>query len=618
MIDQQIASRVAAYRDNPQQLQQRYAVSQELIDLLALQKIKSDKEAAAREMQLKMAQQQAANGETPTIAQQRENEVMDLTKQEIASQRGDLLQQQEKEKQQRMNQLMSGVANAPGAQNAMTTQAMAAGGIVAFNGEGPSQVGEERPKRLPGETNEAYRQRLIEHARKLSEQRDQARPKTVAEARQRVIDERGGQSMASARGVMPPAAVSAPNVPSYNEDISGPDFKFPERRIQEPPPLPPPQERPTQQRPSQAGIPAALPQGAASAAPASPGGIPTAIPARETQERIAPPDLPTNPALEVAINKNVSLDPEARQQAEEARIEAKRKLTPDQRAIYQAGIDERDRMMREEFDPERQRLEGIKRFLVGMGGRAYGELGAGASASMGYEEAQRQAKKRAFEDLQKSREGLIGLDRKAVEESLAGGLESLKSATDRQKTSIAGGSSILGDRTKATGDIYQSRVAQRGQDITAATQQRGQDLNYSSDELNRRSRERVSAASNAVEAKKAEAMLEANKLAKQQADDSRTQNFITNTERWMTQEKRKIDESIQKDPRIGMIMMKDPKSLSKDEKKDLEAAKLEAQLAKAKIDEAMDPVLNRARAKLGVGAGLSKDDESLIAKHLGK
>jgi len=621
MIDQQIASRVAAYRDNPQQLQQRYAVSQELIDLLALQKIKSDKEAAAREMQLKMAQQQAANGEMPTIAQQRENEVMDLTKQEIASQRGDLLQQQEKEKQQRMNQLMSGVANAPGAQNAMTTQAMAAGGIVAFNGEGPSQVGEERPKRLPGETNEAYRQRLIEHARKLSEQRDQARPKTVAEARQRVIDERGGQSMASARGRMPPAAVSAPNMPSYNEDISGPDFKFPERRIQEPPPPPqerPPQQRPPQQRPSQAGIPTALPQGAAPAAPAAPGGMPTDIFARETHERIAPPNLPTNPALEAAINKNVSLDPEARQQAEEARIEAKRKLTPEQRAVYQAGIDERDRMMREEFDPERQRLEGIKRFLIGMGGRAYGELGAGASASMGYEEAQRQAKKKAFEDLQKSREGLIGLDRKAVEESLASGLASLDSATNRVKSSIAGGSSILGDRTKATEGIYQSRVAERGQDITANTQIRGQNLSYSSDELNRRSRERVSAASNAVEAKKAEAMLEANKLAKQQADDSRTQNFITNTERWMTQEKRKIDEAIQKDPRINMLMMKDPKSLSKDEKKDLETAKLEAQLAKARIDESMDPVLSRARAKLGVGAGLSKEDQSLIAKHLGK
>lgn len=617
MIDQQISSRVAAYRDNPQQLQQRYAVSQELIDLLALQKIKSDKEAAAREMQLKMAQQQAANGEMPTVAQQRENEVMDLTKQEIASQRGDLLQQQEKEKQQRMNQLMSGVANAPGAQNAMTQQAMAAGGIVAFSGEDQSYVTEERPKRLPGESNEAYRQRLIDHAKKLSEKRDQAKPKTVDEVRQRVIAERGGQTMASARGMMPPAAVPAPNVPSYNEDISGPDFKFPERRIQEPPPPEqrPPQQRP-QQRPPQAGIPAALPQGGAPA-PAAPAGIPSALP-RETQERIAPPELPTNPALEAAITKNVGIDPEARQQAEEARIEAKRKLTPKQRAIYQAGIDERDRMMKEEFDPERQRLEGIKRFLIGMGGRAYGELGAGASASMGYEDAQRQARKKAFEDLQKSREGLIGLDRKAVEEGIASGMESRKSATYLQKTATSAGSSILGDRTKAAEGIYQSRVAQRGQDITAAAQQRGQDLNYSSDELNRRSRERINASSNAVEAKKAEAMLEANKLAKQQADDNRTQNFISNTERWMAQEKRKIEESIQKDTRLSMIMMKDPKTLTKDERKDLEAAKLEIQLAKAKIDESMGPVLNRARAKLSIGTGLSKEDESLVAKHLGK
>lgn len=627
MIDQQIASRVAAYRDNPQQLQQRYAVSQELIDLLALQKIKSDKEAAAREMQLKLAQQQAANGETPTIAQQRENEVMDLTKQEIASQRGDLLQQQEKEKQQRMNQLMSGVANAPGAQNAMTTQAMAAGGIVAFNGQdqsyvprsavAPSPFGGPAAERGSGApkvslSNEDERDILARIEAKIKE--GTATPSEVRRAngiRARLLGNRAEPRGAAA----PAAAVSAPNIPSYNDDISGSDFKFQERRIQEPPPPGAQTKPPPQQRPPQAGIPAALPQGAA---PAAPGGIPTAIPPRETEERIPLPTLPTNPVLEAAINKNASLDPEARQQAEEARIEAKRKLTPEQRAVYQAGIDERDRMMKEEFDPERQRLEGIKRFLIGMGGRAYGELGAGASASMGYEEAQRQAKKRAFEDLQKSREGLIGLDRKAVEESLAGGLETLKSVNDRQRTSTTAGASILGDRTKATADIYQSRVAERGQDINARTQQRGQDINYSSDELNRRSRERISAASNAVEAKRTEAMLEANQLAKQQADDSRTQNFITNTERWMTQEKRKIEEAIQKDPRINMLMIKDPKLLSKDEKKDLEAAKLEARLAQAKIDEAMGPVLNRARAKLGIGVELSKEDRSLIEKHLGK
>ncbi|NBW13292.1 MAG: hypothetical protein EBR82_35320, partial [Caulobacteraceae bacterium] len=219
MIDQQVASRVAAYRGNPQALQQRYAISQELIDLLALQKIKSEKEAAARDMQLKMAQQQAANGEAPaTVAEQREKEVMDLTKQELVSQRADLLKQQQNERQQNLNRLMGGIANAPGAQTAAQPQAMAAGGIVAFAGDDPrvgSQVPdpEKRPERLPGESNEAYRKRLIEHARKLSEQQAAEREKQIDAVRQRVIAERGGQTMASARGMMPPAAPPAPKPP---------------------------------------------------------------------------------------------------------------------------------------------------------------------------------------------------------------------------------------------------------------------------------------------------------------------------------------------------------------------------------------------------------------------
>jgi hypothetical protein len=72
MIDQEVNSRVAAYKGNPQALQQKYAVSQQLIDLLALQKIKSMQESAAREMQMQLAQQQAANGESnSTVAQQR-------------------------------------------------------------------------------------------------------------------------------------------------------------------------------------------------------------------------------------------------------------------------------------------------------------------------------------------------------------------------------------------------------------------------------------------------------------------------------------------------------------------------------------------------------------------
>ena len=71
MIDQEIQNRMDAYRGNPQALMQRYAQSQQLIDLLALQKLKSEKEAAARQMQM------GAPGQMPTVAQQREQQVLD-------------------------------------------------------------------------------------------------------------------------------------------------------------------------------------------------------------------------------------------------------------------------------------------------------------------------------------------------------------------------------------------------------------------------------------------------------------------------------------------------------------------------------------------------------------
>lgn len=75
-LDAQIEQRMDAYRGNPQKLQQRYGANKELLDLLALQKLTSEKQAAARDMQMKMQQQPG------TIAQQREQQALDLTKQQ--------------------------------------------------------------------------------------------------------------------------------------------------------------------------------------------------------------------------------------------------------------------------------------------------------------------------------------------------------------------------------------------------------------------------------------------------------------------------------------------------------------------------------------------------------
>jgi hypothetical protein len=73
-LDAQVEQRMDAYRGNPQKLQQRYGQNKELLDLLALQKLTSEKKQVAADMQLK------AENNPNTIAQQREAEALQLTK----------------------------------------------------------------------------------------------------------------------------------------------------------------------------------------------------------------------------------------------------------------------------------------------------------------------------------------------------------------------------------------------------------------------------------------------------------------------------------------------------------------------------------------------------------
>ena len=134
-IDQEIQRKVDAYRGNPQQLMQRYQQNQQLVDLLALQKLKSEKESAARDMQLQMQQQ------PQTIKQQREAELLNMTKQEMMQQTQGVMQQRQAQQQKNMQQVaqqgLGALANqrpaAPqGAPQGQPMPRMAAGGIVSF------------------------------------------------------------------------------------------------------------------------------------------------------------------------------------------------------------------------------------------------------------------------------------------------------------------------------------------------------------------------------------------------------------------------------------------------------------------------------------------------------
>jgi len=132
-IDQEIQRRMDAYRGNPQALQQRYQMSQQLLDLLALQKLKSEKDAVARQMQAQMQQMPG------TVAQQLEQEMVGRTKQDLAQQTAGILQQKQQQQQKAMQQMaqqmaqrsmpQGGIAGlAP--QGARPAPRMAGGGIV--------------------------------------------------------------------------------------------------------------------------------------------------------------------------------------------------------------------------------------------------------------------------------------------------------------------------------------------------------------------------------------------------------------------------------------------------------------------------------------------------------
>lgn len=435
-----VEDRVAAYRGNPAPLQQRYQMSQDLLDLLALQKIKSEKDAAARQMQLQMSQQQAAQGMEPqTVAQQREKEVHDLTKAELAQQRGETAQQQMDQQQDAMKRAMSGgIAGAPGAATAAQPKAMATGGIVAFDSGGTVDAARARRKTAQEAVykfGSRQRQQDPEGFRAAQAELDAANE--ALKAAEKVY-----ATEMSAAGIDRPATsrqdvgavnryqqsqginVGAPPVSDTYPDetkrgtaagLTAPSAS----NLQVPPPAAPTVRPP-------AAAPGGAPAGpAAPAAPAAPA-----------------PGAPAE-GLAALVDKTatgmMNIDPEAKQKAMEDRIRAAYALTPEQKAVYDQGIAQRQKMFEETYDPEKQRQQGLIKYLLGAGGRRYGEFAGGAEAGMSYDEAQRQAKIKDFDALQKSREGLVGLEREGIKPSIEGGLAALKEYSTSQRGGVEAG-----------------------------------------------------------------------------------------------------------------------------------------------------------------------------------
>jgi len=131
-IDREINARVEAYGSNPQALQKKYAITKELVDLLALQKIKKSMDEERNNIALMM------NTNPATIKQQREQEVFGRTAQDVAQQLGGILQTAKNQQmaQRRPAPQGLGALMPQQGQRPQQPQRMQAGGIVAFQGGG--------------------------------------------------------------------------------------------------------------------------------------------------------------------------------------------------------------------------------------------------------------------------------------------------------------------------------------------------------------------------------------------------------------------------------------------------------------------------------------------------
>jgi hypothetical protein len=175
---------------NPQGLQQRYAMNQDLLDLLALQKLKKDKEAAQRSLQMQM------QPESGTVKDQLEGQMMQATKQEVAASLAPGLQQQGQMMQaQQMQQAMGGgVASQP----APNMVGMARGGIVGY-----APGGDVQAKEVPYSMNAL---RAFDERRRLEQE---LRAAGLAEEEARAL----AQDPASAQNVLR-STMNVRNMPS--------------------------------------------------------------------------------------------------------------------------------------------------------------------------------------------------------------------------------------------------------------------------------------------------------------------------------------------------------------------------------------------------------------------
>ncbi len=333
-LESLVQNKMQTFRGNPAQAEQPIQLDQQLVELIALQKLKSDKEAAARDIQIKMAQSQ---GTPQTIMQQRETEMLGQTRNEVAQQVGATGQQQAAEQQAMIQSLMGASQGGGGSPQGGGIASFADGGKVRRTGDPIADNEMESRGILEVQENPGWIQRFIKRAREVNE-------------RQRARNAPKGRTYGS--GPLPASGGLAALYPEQQEE------------------------------PMAAETPEMQPVDIDTIINA-----PESTRARMQDTGIAPPELPYEAGLSTLINSR--LDPNfSRNRAAEERATASEYLgvPPERQEQLKGYQDQLAALDARQMDPKKLQRQRLAAFLISAGrghnlGAGLG-LGGGASAQV--------------------------------------------------------------------------------------------------------------------------------------------------------------------------------------------------------------------------------------------
>lgn len=502
MLDQDVQSRVDAYRGNPQALQQKYSVSKDLLDLMALQKLTKEKEAATRELQMAMA---AKQGQGPgTIRDQLQQKALGMTKQELEQQQMQLLQQKQQEQQQNLQQLaQSGIAQNP-APNMEDGPGFASGGIIAFAGgaEVPfanpmSDVNVAREKVRRGEPLTEREENALRNAERAMlrafgpnqnvinppAQTPTPLPADLARQAEKKIP------LSEAEKIV--GNIGKASAPGYNGPNPLDEKRALNRGVQLPPnaptayPMPgmtpkevildtaqragilsPPPSAETKPAPEQTRLvrpaPAVAPVGIATppVAPPAPQAAQQPAPSAEAtvQQPAAPQAAPAENEFVTRLKADLDQaqeNPGAARQNILQQFLAQHGLTPEERADrtkYQEALRARHAAL---TDPEELRREKLKQTLLGMAGASNAGLAfaRGAAAGQNYEAGRNAEALKTLEQLQGINEGETAARRKALETAYGFGGKEAESVRGSETARYQAGLGALGGLARTDKEI---------------------------------------------------------------------------------------------------------------------------------------------------------------------